>query len=133
MRFEVQYLANYSILSRSKKISLNFLTKKGFIFLNETGLVLQGKISKINLGLLYSFYDKVLDIETTRTIPYSTILYYKNATLFSRAYKIIYRLPDGKNCIVSFIMIGSQRKNNTELFTTKLEEYLAVAKVFSNQ
>jgi|GEM_PF-5101661 len=134
MRFEVKYLGyrdgsgDIHLFGSRKQLNLNF-QGKGFVFLNENALVLQGNIPKFELSFLNSFYQKVLYIPTTRTLPYSTILKYKKTGILRRQHKITYRLPDGKRCVVRFLFTKSKKKNN-KLFANQLEEYLTVAKSF---
>ena len=134
MRFEVKYLRYYSgsgdihLFGSRKQLNLNF-HGKGFVFLNENALVLQGNMPKFELPLLEYLFQKVLYIPTTRTLPYSTILRYKKNNTLREKHEITYRLPDGKKCCVKFLFTKSKQRNN-KLFANKLEEYLTVAKSF---
>ncbi|AFZ16727.1 hypothetical protein [Allocoleopsis franciscana] len=129
MRFEVTYLdssGDIHLFGSRKQLNLSF-HGKGFIFLNENALILQGNMPKFELWILGYFFQKVLYIPTTRTLPYSTILKYKKPKLWRKKHEITYRLPDGKKCVVRFLLTKS---TNKKIFANQLEEYLTVAKSF---
>ncbi len=112
---------------------------KGTIYMYDTGLVLEGDMPKFRIPIILWVYHKLLNERTTRTIPYSVILYYnpRSRSFTSKApisslfkapqHQIIYQLPDGKSQSVMFGMLGSKRENALS-FRTRLEEYVAVAK-----
>ena len=110
------------------------LRGKGWIFVNDTALICQGYIPKFELGIIgfiRQIYEKVLYISTIRTIPYATIVKYKKPSFFRKAHEITYRVPNipGDGITVKFQMT-KLKKRHDEIFTSRLEEYLAIAQSF---
>lgn len=69
----------------------------------------------------------MLNIKTTRTIPYSMILKYKSPFFFSKTHNLIYKLPNGKKRKVMFKI---SYKKNSKVFATKIKEYMATVNSF---
>lgn len=126
MRFDVKYFRS----------GINFCGD-GWVFVNDTSLICKGNIPKFNIGFLWVLYQKVLYVSTTRTIPYTTIIKYKKPSGLRKAHEITYRLPNGQKIMVKFELTGYDNRYDTkygyyvdEIFTSQLEEYLAVAQSF---
>ncbi len=123
MKFDVTYLRS----------DFNF-KGEGEVFVNDTALICKGNIPKFNLGFLSTIYQKVLYVSTTRTIPYAIILQYKKPGALSNAHVITYRLPNGKKVTIKFeifdFRMTKPEERHSEMFTSQLEEYLAVAQSF---
>ncbi|NEO72630.1 hypothetical protein [Moorena sp. SIO3H5] len=111
----------------------------GSVFLNETALIFEGSVKKINIPVLYfwDLYHNFL-VKTIRTVPYSTILnykkvfyspvfYYKKRKPVGNCYQINYRLPDGKKTGIKFIY-HQNKSNNKNIFLMKLEEHMNAIK-----
>ena len=122
MKFDVKYLA----------YGLNF-QGKGCVFVNETALIFQGnmpKFPKFNLGgIFFPVWQKVTYVSTTTTVPYATIIHHERPSFLRKAHEIIYLLPNGKKDAVRFQITKSKKRHN-KMFTSQLEENLAIAKSF---
>lgn len=107
---------------------------KGTIHLYDTFMVLKGDMPKFRIPLINWFYHRMLCVPSTQTIPYSVISRHKSPPVFSLFYifhhRITYQLPNGKKKTVLFKMRKPVRKNK-QLFKTRLEEYMAIAKSFT--
>ena len=143
MRFEVKYIPsrfNWSIVNSSKK-NINF-QDKGFVFLQNIGLVFQGNKPKFDMGVFNYCLDFLLFInlfinrelfyvKTTITVPYSTIINYIKPKGQYHYHQINYRLPNGKQYILKFYTkLPGLNNINNEKFASKLEEYINSAKSF---
>ena len=130
MKFEVKYFP-YAI-DFWQEYGLEFWGK-GWVFVNDTALIFQGNAPKFNLSVLLpifgAFYQKFLYVSTTTTVPYATIIKHKKPGFLRKAHEITYRLPNDKNVTVKFQMTKSKKRHD-EMFTSQLEEYLAVAQSF---
>lgn len=107
---------------------------KGAVFINDTALIFKGNIPKFDIfafagsavsRIINQIYAKVLYVSTSRTIPYTTIVKYKKPSGFNQSHAIHYKLPNDQKVIIGFKMI-----ENNEIFTSKLEEYLAIVQSF---
>lgn len=107
-----------------------FFYGKGLMFMYDTALVFEGIKPKFFIPFLQFAYQ-LLFIQTTRTVPYATILQYRKPNFRNGSHRITYRLPNGKKCNIGFRIKNEEQAGNSIYFTTKLEEYLAVVKSFS--
>ncbi|MDZ8240269.1 MAG: hypothetical protein RMZ69_24500 [Nostoc sp. ChiQUE01a] len=107
-----------------------FFFDEGLIFMYDTALVFKGSKPKFFIPFIRYFYQLVF-IQTTRTVPYSTILKYRKSKRINGYHQITYRLPNGKKCKIGFTMMNEHRNENNISFASQLEEYLAVVNSFS--
>ena len=129
MKFNVKYSGSWTTDVSDIFTSGIQFWGEGWVFVNDTALICQGNMPKFNLGGLAALYQKVLYVSTTRTIPYATIIKYKKPSGLRKAHEITYRLPNRKKVTVNFQMT-KPKKRHDEMFTSQLEEYLAVAQSF---
>ncbi|MDZ7962864.1 MAG: hypothetical protein RMY34_34190 [Aulosira sp. DedQUE10] len=108
----------------------NFFSGEGSVFMYDIALVFEGSQPKFTIPFIQNAY-KLLFIQTTRTVPYSTILKYRKSQRINGYHQITYRLPNGKKCKIGFRMMNEHHKKNNISFAIKLEEYLAVVNSFS--
>jgi hypothetical protein len=107
-----------------------FLSGKGSIFMYDTALVFKGNKAKFIIPFIENYFQ-LLFIQTTRTVPYSTILQYRKSKKVNGYHQIVYRLSNGKKIKIEFKMTNEHRKENNISFATKLEEYLVVVNNFA--
>ena len=128
MKFEVNYFSLRDFWDFS---DFPILSGKGFIFLQDTGLVLEGYVAKFEVISIFMSNEtkKAILVSTTRTIPYSVIIKYKKPKFWQGAYhQITYRLPNGKKSKIAFRMTIPRRGQKNAAFTSKLEDYLKTVK-----
>jgi hypothetical protein len=118
----------------------DFFYGKGSVFIYDTALIFEGSkpkfsiplITKLPIPLIKVGYE-LLVIKTTRTVPYSTILNYKKQRLPYNFHEIIYRLPNGRKCVIEFEITITGIEEENIYFTNKLEESLTVVRsLFGN-
>lgn len=121
-KFDVKYKASGK--------NLNFYGK-GTLYMHDTCLVFEGDMPKFRIPVLWWVYHKVLNVRTTRTVPYSAILRYDprsfSSLLRGNFQQITYRLPDYRPQKVAFRILGP-KPGKKDSFRTRLEEYMTVAK-----
>lgn len=110
---------------------------KGSALIDETGLILEGEVPKLNLGWLFrvsfvcSFvwflYRNVIAVKTIKLIPYMRIIKYKKPNFMRRSYLITYKLPNGKIDTIRFKVLKLNNLQRQE-FYEKLESYLNIKK-----
>jgi hypothetical protein len=128
MRFEVKYISRKNFWDI---FSAPTFGGKGYVYLQDTALVLDGNIPKFDVSFMLDIYSKVLFVPTTRTIPYSVIVKYKKPGLLrGNFHQITYCLPNGKKTSVWFRMTKPRRKQKDSTFLSRLEDYLKTAKSF---
>jgi hypothetical protein len=127
MKFEVNYFYRRNFWDFS---NYTIFSGKGFIFLQDTGLVIEGTVAKFEaIFLLMSENEKnIFFVSTTRTIPYSVIIKYKKTRFWHNYHQITYRLPDGKKSKITFRMTKPRVGQKNAAFTSKLEDYLKTVK-----
>ena len=128
MKFEVNYFSQKKFWGFSNYANFS---GKGFIFLQDTGLVLEGTVAKFEaISRLMSSEDEknIFLVSTTRTIPYSVIIKYKKTRFWHNYHQITYRLPDGKKSKIAFRMTKPRIGQKNAAFTSKLEDYLKTVK-----
>lgn len=64
---------------------------KGAVYMYDTALILDGNAPKFHIPLLFRIYERVLDVRTSRTIPYSVIL---SHTIFISNIRITYKVSN---------------------------------------
>ena len=112
----------------------------GSVFLNDTSLIFAGSVSKFNILGLPNLFQNVLLVNTIRTVPYATILNYKEVYYSPIFYhkkikpkgkfcQINYRLPDGKKTGIKFF-VQQNKSNSQNVFLIKLEEHMTAIKNF---
>jgi hypothetical protein len=129
MKFNLRYLGgDISIGGNNENLSFH---GEGCVFIQDAALVFKGNMPKFKTGVLWTIYQKVIYVSSSRTVPYSSILKYKKSSFVSgRSHSITYRLPNGRKCNIKFQMQKPAKKND-QMFATRLQEYLAVASSFS--
>jgi hypothetical protein len=128
MKFEVNYFSQKNFWDFSNYATFS---GKGFIFLQDTGLVLEGTVAKfeaISSMAMYEEEKNIFFVSTTRTIPYSVIIKYKKTRFWHNYHQITYRLPDGKKSKIGFRMTKPRIGQKNAAFTSKLEDYLKTVK-----
>lgn len=124
------------------------LIGSGTVFFQETGLILDGEVPKLNMGWFFRFaivrsflwliYRKTIGLRTIRTIPYSKILDYKRPSLLDNSHLLVYEPLDsyeskvqGKKIRVRFKILNLS-KSQQQSFADRLQDYIAAAKTLSN-
>ena len=125
MKFEVKF--------RPASFARNLdLIGPGAVYLDETGIVVEGDIPRIYVPLVYRILRQIICATGVRTIPFSKIVQYRPPSLWKGGvHQIQYVLPDKSRKTVSFKMRHRRNENNNE-FTTRFAEYRAAAQSFSH-
>jgi hypothetical protein len=127
MKFEVNYFSRRNFWDFS---NIPTFSGKGFIFLQDTGLVIEGNVAKFEVISLFMNNEekKILLVSTMRSIPYSVIIKYKKTRFWHNYHQITYRLPNGKKSKIAFRMTKPRIGEKNAVFTSKLEDYLKTVK-----
>lgn len=103
----------------------------GAVFLDETGLVLEGDFPRFYVPFLSRVLRRIIAANGLRTVPFSKVLSYHPPRLLNRQHRLAYELPNHLRAIVRFTMRRKKASNNRD-FATRLAEYQAAARTLQS-